>query len=566
MLQRGALGRHLPRLGARPIEFSVPNSGPDAPQHREAFIADRADEHRLEDRARSADRESAESTVLMDTLLSAAPMGFAFVDRDLRLVRINDRLAVNCASGEDQTGRTVAEAMPTIWPQIEPSLRSVLDSGPPVRGQEIVGDSAAPGQVFSWLASFYPVRVAAEVIGVVAIMVEGLERRPVTPREQEEEFRSAVIANMTEGLFAFDRERRLTFLNAAASKMIGWSENELRGRSVHAAIQFQHPDGSVLTEERSEMVSVLKLGRSIRGQTGAFTRKDGSIFPVAYSAAPLIDHGDVTGVVVVFRDTTEEWAEQREMKRALDELEWVGRTRDALDDGKLKLYSQPIIPLAGDKPSEELLIRMVGREGEIIRPAVFLPAAEKYGLIGDIDKWVVTQAARLAGDGRCVHANLSALSISNLHLLAHIERALSAASANPSNLVFEITETALVEDLDAGAAFARGLSDIGCDLALDDFGTGYGSFSILKKLPIKYLKIDIEFVLDLVSNRSNQHVVKAIVGLAEGFGQQTVAEGVEDAATLALLEEYGVDFAQGYHLGRPTGVAEPPSLRRRSRC
>jgi PAS domain S-box-containing protein len=405
--------------------------------------------------------------------------------------------------------------------------------------------------VFSWLASFYPVRVAAEVIGVVAIMVEGLERRPVTPREQEEEFRSAVIANMTEGLFAFDRERRLTFLNAAASKMIGWSENELRGRSVHAAIQFQHPDGSVLTEERSEMVSVLKLGRSIRGQTGAFTRKDGSIFPVAYSAAPLIDHGDVTGVVVVFRDTTEEWAEQREMKRALDELEWVGRTRDALDDGKLKLYSQPIIPLAGDKPSEELLIRMVGREGEIIRPAVFLPAAEKYGLIGDIDKWVVTQAARLAGDGRCVHANLSALSISNLHLLAHIERALSAASAHPSNLVFEITETALVEDLDAGAAFARGLCDIGCELALDDFGTGYSGFSILKKLPIKYLKIDLEFVLDLVSNPSNQHVVKAIVSLAEGFGQKTVGEGVEDGATLALLSDYGVDYAQGYHLGRP---------------
>jgi EAL domain-containing protein (putative c-di-GMP-specific phosphodiesterase class I) len=239
------------------------------------------------------------------------------------------------------------------------------------------------------------------------------------------------------------------------------------------------------------------------------------------------------------------------MKRALDALAWVGRTRDALDEHRLILYSQPIVPLADDKPSEELLLRMIGREGEIIRPAAFLPTAEKYGLIGEIDKWVITQAAELAAQGKRVHANLSALSISNLHLLAHIERALREAEANPSDLVFEITETALVEDLDAGAAFARGLCDIGCELALDDFGTGYSGFSILKKLPIKYLKIDLEFVLDLVSNPSNQHVVKAIVSLAEGFGQKTVGEGVEDGATLALLSDYGVDYAQGYHLGRP---------------
>ena len=122
--------------------------------------------------------------------------------------------------------------------------------------------------------------------------------------------------------------------------------------------------------------------------------------------------------------------------------------------------------------------------------------------------------------------------------------------------MFELAETAVMQNMDRATLFAERLVMLGCGFALDDFGTGFANFSYLKRLSVKYLKIDIEFVLDLVSNRSNQHVVKAIVGLAEGFGQQTVAEGVEDAATLALLEEYGVDFAQGYHLGRPAGVAE----------
>jgi EAL domain-containing protein (putative c-di-GMP-specific phosphodiesterase class I) len=136
-----------------------------------------------------------------------------------------------------------------------------------------------------------------------------------------------------------------------------------------------------------------------------------------------------------------------------------------------------------------------------------------------------------------------------------IERELREAGTHPSNVVFEITETALMKDLDAGEAFAYGLSSLGCQVALDDFGTGFGSFTYLKKLPITYLKIDIDFVLDLATNRANQHLVKAIVGLAGDFGYQTIAEGVEDAETLALLESYGVDFVQGFHLGRPAAVA-----------
>jgi EAL domain-containing protein (putative c-di-GMP-specific phosphodiesterase class I) len=229
----------------------------------------------------------------------------------------------------------------------------------------------------------------------------------------------------------------------------------------------------------------------------------------------------------------------------------VGRIREALDEDRLVLYSQPIVPLTGSKPSEELLLRMVGRNGEIIGPGAFLDVAEKYGLIGEIDRWVVGQAVHRAAAGYHVGANLSAESMQTLDLVALIEREIEQTGADPSNLVFEITETALMRDIDKGEAFARSIVDLGCSLALDDFGTGFGTFTHVKRLPIKYLKIDIEFVRDLVASPANQHVVKAIVNLAQGFGCQTIAEGVEDAETLKLLQDFGVDFAQGFHLGRP---------------
>jgi EAL domain-containing protein (putative c-di-GMP-specific phosphodiesterase class I) len=256
----------------------------------------------------------------------------------------------------------------------------------------------------------------------------------------------------------------------------------------------------------------------------------------------------------VFRDTSAEQADEDRVRRELDTLAWVGRIRDALDEDRLVLYSQPIVPLAGGQASQELLLRMVGAGGDLIPPGSFLPVAEKYGQIGEIDRWVIRQAIALAATGRRVEANLSAESIGNLDLLPLIERNLRDAHADPSNVVFEITETALMQNVETGEAFARGLREIGCPLALDDFGTGFGTFTYLKKLPISYLKIDIEFVRDLTTNRANQHLVKAIVGLAQDFGYQTIAEGVEDAETLVLLKDYGVDYAQGFHLGRPAPI------------
>jgi PAS domain S-box-containing protein len=515
------------------------------------------EQKRLHEHLREAEDHTAESLTLLETLQATSPVGFGFVDHDFRIVRMNETLAAVYGMPVDQQlGRTVAEVVPNLWPQIEPFYRHVLETGEPVINQEAEGQvSWAPGEVRFWLTSYYPVRVNAEVVGIGIVVLD------ITERKQAEEFRSVVMDNMAEGLYVIDADGRLTFMNAAASKMLGWTEEELRGKGVHDAFHFQRADGSAFPKEESELLKARTEGRTVRLTDGAFTRKDGSILPIACSAAPLLGGEIVRGVVVVFRDATDENAERVRARRELDALTWVGRVREALDEERFVLYSQPIVPLNGGKGSEELLLRMVGRDDEIIVPGTFLPVAEKYGLIGEVDRWVVGQAARLAASGRRVEANLSAQSIGNLDLLSLIEQEMTAAGTDPSDLVFEITETALMGDIDAGEAFARGLAELGCSLALDDFGTGFGSFTYLKKLPIKYLKIDIDFVRELGSNRANQHLVKAIVGLARDFGYQTIAEGVENSETLALLKDYGVDFAQGFHLGRPSPIDSSPRRR-----
>jgi len=197
---------------------------------------------------------------------------------------------------------------------------------------------------------------------------------------------------------------------------------------------------------------------------------------------------------------------------------------------------------------------MIDRDGVIIAPDRFLPAAEQYDLIEEIDRWVLARAIKLAGHGIKVHFNISGKSLGSRELISDLVRGLRDTGADPSLLVCEITETALATDEAVAEAYVHELRELGCGIALDDFGTGYGGFSYLKHLPLTVVKIDIEFVRDLPENPQNQHVVKAIVNLAQAFARQTIAEGVESQATLELLEQYDVDYAQGYELGRPAPI------------
>lgn len=493
-----------------------------------------------------SERRRAEALTLLETLQSSAPIGFGFLDRDFRTVRANETLAeIYGLPVEEQIGRTVAEAVPDLWPQIEPMCRQVLEQGEPVVNVEIEGVAPRTGARRCWLVSFYPVRLADEVIGLGLVIVD------ITERRQAEDLRAVVMDNMAEGVIVCDQDGMLSYMNDAASQLLGWREEELRGQSMHAAIHYQRADGSPFPVEECELAVLHTSGTPVRSRDDALTRKDGTIVPVAYSGSPLRTGHAITGSVLVFRDISDEKAEETRAKRELDALTWVGRIRDALAEDRLVLYSQPIVPLRGGTPSEELLVRMVSKTGDLIAPGSFLPAAENYGLIGEIDRWVIDHAIERAAGGRHVEVNLSARSLGDLGLLRTIETHFRAAGVAPSLVTFEITETALMSNVEAGEEFVKGLVAMGSGIALDDFGTGFGSFTYLKRLPINFLKIDIDFVRDLLVNPHNQHLVRATVGLAHDFGFQTIAEGVEDAETLALLKDLEVDYAQGYYLGRP---------------
>ncbi|HEY2766626.1 MAG TPA: diguanylate cyclase [Solirubrobacteraceae bacterium] len=235
-------------------------------------------------------------------------------------------------------------------------------------------------------------------------------------------------------------------------------------------------------------------------------------------------------------------------------LGWVKRIRGALAEKRFVLYGQPIVDLrSGATTHHELLIRMLSDDGDVIPPAAFIPTAERFGLIGAIDRWVVREGLQLALDGERVSINLSAHSIGDPDILEDVRTAAREGLARNA-VIFELTETAAMTNMQVAREFIEELGSLGCDVALDDFGTGFGSFSYLKHLPTSYLKIDVEFVRDLSSNLTDRHVVRSITDIGHSLGKRIIAEGVEDQATVQALREYGVDFAQGSHIGDPQSI------------
>lgn len=237
---------------------------------------------------------------------------------------------------------------------------------------------------------------------------------------------------------------------------------------------------------------------------------------------------------------------------------WLARLRHALAEGLFVLHYQPIICLEdGTVSHHEALLRLADDcEGQLVAPGSFLPAAERYGLVRQIDRMVLAEAiylmgAELADRSTPVAVNLSALSVTAEGTLAHIQRLLASCEVDPRRLILEVTETAAISDMGRASEFCRGVQCLGCAVALDDFGAGFGSFRYLKRLSFDYLKIDGDFVRALPRSHKDQLVVQALVRVAQGMGKRTIAEYVGGQETIALLRSYGVDYAQGFAIGRP---------------
>jgi diguanylate cyclase (GGDEF)-like protein len=238
------------------------------------------------------------------------------------------------------------------------------------------------------------------------------------------------------------------------------------------------------------------------------------------------------------------------------------RIRDALTQDRLSLATQPIRSLAsGAVERYELLLRMTGDDGELLPAASFIEVAERSGMVQELDRWVVGRALEMlaererAGEPVSLHVNLSGASLTDISVLDFIERRFDEGDADPGRCTFEITRTARVEDYETAAGFADRLTEFGCEVAIDDYGAGFSPFHYLKEIPFDLIKIDGAFIRDMPRNDADQLTVQAIVQIARGLGKTTIAEFVQDDETTRMLREYGVDMAQGFHLGRPVDAA-----------
>lgn len=240
-------------------------------------------------------------------------------------------------------------------------------------------------------------------------------------------------------------------------------------------------------------------------------------------------------------------------------VQWVPLIRDALENDKFCLVFQPVLNIKKQTITHyEALIRMRGDSQELITPNNFIPVAERMGLIHDIDLWVAKQAIgiiRTLPKHLSLNVNLSSYAFQNPALLYLLSRELSATGVRANRITFEITETAAVANFSETRKMISQIRALGFKFALDDFGAGFNSFNYIKEFPVDYLKIDGAFITNLMHDPVDQTLIKSMIEVARTLGKYTVAEFVEDKETLALLEEYGVDYAQGYYIGKPEEFA-----------
>jgi diguanylate cyclase (GGDEF)-like protein/PAS domain S-box-containing protein len=239
-------------------------------------------------------------------------------------------------------------------------------------------------------------------------------------------------------------------------------------------------------------------------------------------------------------------------------VHWAKKLRDALDEDRLVLFSQPVVRLTDQQPvHHEILVRIRDEEGKYITPGNFIEIAENLGLVKEIDMRVVQKLLRYmqergeAGQKVRYFVNLSRVSITDSDWVKRFIGLLETTPVKPSQLAFEITETAAMSEIDVTLAFIRSLKGMGCRFALDDFGAGFSSFYYLKRFDVDYLKIDGSFIRDLATDDSSRIFVKALNDVARELGKQVVAEWVETPEALKILLEMGAQFGQGYLFHRP---------------
>ncbi|HEY4447277.1 MAG TPA: EAL domain-containing protein [Steroidobacteraceae bacterium] len=275
---------------------------------------------------------------------------------------------------------------------------------------------------------------------------------------------------------------------------------------------------------------------------------------VAADTACYVAKKQGSGRVVVYS------ARDEALARHTGEIQWLQRLQSALKENRFHLYQQVIVPTEGEDggPAMEVLLRLQDESGHDLPPAEFMRAAERYRLMGLVDRWVVQTTLSALGRGaisvapeRSVAINISGQTLGDVQFLEFVVECLDSTGVTPGQVCFEIAESAVIANLDHARRFVGVLHGMGCQFALDDFGSGVGSFSNLKTLPLDYLKIDGSFIRNLARDTVNQAMVTAMIKLARTLNFKVIAEQVEDSAAEEAARRMGVDYLQGYAIGRP---------------
>ena len=253
-------------------------------------------------------------------------------------------------------------------------------------------------------------------------------------------------------------------------------------------------------------------------------------------------------------------ADDSELSQRHHDILRAAELREALEQHRFRLYAQPICSTQapdGHLIHHEVLVRLLDRDGELLLPGSFIPAAERFGLMVELDRWVIAEALRqysglsIERDGPGIAINLSGDSLGDDRLVAFVQAELAATGVPAQRVCFELTETAAINRLAMAQKVITELRRLGCSFALDDFGSGLSSFAYLKQLPVDFLKIDGSFIRDMHTDEVDRAMVRSINEIGHTMGIATVAEWVESEEILAAVRQIGIDFAQGYAIGRP---------------
>jgi diguanylate cyclase (GGDEF)-like protein/PAS domain S-box-containing protein len=320
-------------------------------------------------------------------------------------------------------------------------------------------------------------------------------------------------------------------------------------------------DATVILEDLNTAARALQFPWDDRSYSVGASIGVTEITPSTRSPSAVLAQADVACLTAKMAGRNRVSIYRPEQSEAVDrhrEIAVAAGIKQAIEEGRLRLFAQRIV--ACEDPTQEryeILVRMLDRDGTIIPPSVFIPAAERYDLIGAIDRWVVREALTCIGRAGGldqhpqIHLNLSAASIGDASFVAYVRDILAVSGIAPEILAFEITETAVVSNMAVAAMTVGRLREIGCQIALDDFGVGLSSFNYLRQFPVDIVKIDGSFVHNMTINAVDRYIVKSIHQIAKELGAQTVAEFVEDQATFELVSSIGITFAQGYAIHRP---------------